>query len=302
LTIRSGESFERVIAYIMKEAGFVIREQPHDVRVGGETVGDFDILAIDPKSEITVAVSCKEWKDQQPHSKEFNHLKELMDIENITHGVVAWTHIPTSVYPLMKIAEDKGYRFVVLDLNRYEELHNHMLAGEKERIEEFFRSGLGLVPAKTPTLGQEIALRRIPTHPSRTLHCRNLLPMEYRLDPPSYLKNAYFKPHEARLLVVPYLHVILDIHREKRIPGTGELAGSLDAEVTSIYHGVSGKLIRQEDPVFQVIREHFTEAKSEEIIEDDFIAEVCDTSINKQDMIWRAKVDAAREIEPVEVR
>ena len=223
MAIKGGESFERAIAYIMAAAGFVIREQPHQVKVGGETVGDFDILAFDPKSDATIAVSCKEWKDQPPHTKDFNHMKELMDIEDIKYGVVAWTQVPAGVYPLIKVAEKKDYRFAVLDINRYEELHNHMLAGESERIEEFFRSGLGLAATKTVTLGQEISIRKAPTQ-RRTLHCRNLLPIHYGLDPPPYIKNAYFKPYEAKLLVIPFLHVIFDVHKDAEFPELESLA------------------------------------------------------------------------------
>lgn len=107
LSIKAGESFERAIAYIMAAAGFVIREQPHSVKVAGEIVGDLDILAFDPKSDAVIAVSCKEWKDQPPHTKDFNHMKELMDIEEIKHGVIAWTNVPAGVYPLIQFAEKR---------------------------------------------------------------------------------------------------------------------------------------------------------------------------------------------------
>ena len=302
LAIRSGESFERAIAYIMATAGFVIREQPHQVKAGGETVGDFDILAFDPKSDASIAVSCKEWKEQPPHTKDFNHLKELMDIEEIKYGVVAWTQVPAGIYPLIKLAEKKDYRFVVLDLNRYEELHNHMLAGERERIEGFFRSGLGLIATKTATLGQEIAIRKTPIR-ERTLRCRNLLPMHYGLDPPPYIKNAYFTPNEAKLLVIPYFHAVFDLHKEARVPGTGELAGTLDGEVVTIYSATTGKAVNKDEPLFELIREHFGAAQKEGIIEEkDFTAEINEPKVIRDNMTHRARDDGAGLFHPLEVR
>lgn len=301
LSIKAGESFERAIAYIMAAAGFVIREQPHSVKVAGEIVGDLDILAFDPKSDAVIAVSCKEWKDQPPHTKDFNHMKELMDIEEIKHGVIAWTNVPAGVYPLIQFAEKKDYRFVVLDLNRYEELHNHMLAGERDRIEDFFRSGLGLAATKAPTLGQEISMRKAPAQ-KRTLHCHNLLPLHYGLDPPSYLHNAYFKPSEAKLRVLPFLHAIFHAHKEARVPGTGEMLDSVNMEIESACNGITGKPVSSDDPVRQLLREHYGEALKDGLIEEDgFSTEIHEPKINKQEMTYKLRVDAARSIHPLEV-
>ena len=285
----------------MVTAGFVIREQPHNVKVAGEIVGDLDILAFDPKSNMPVAVSCKEWKDQPPHTKDFNHMKELMDIEGIKHGVVAWTNIPAGVYPLIQIAEKREYRFIILDLNRYEELHNHMLTGERERIEEFFRSGLGLIATKAPTLGQEISIRKAPTQ-KRTLHCHNLLPLHYGLDPPTYIRNAYFRPSDARLRVVPFLLAIFHAHKEARVPGTGELLESVNTEIGSVCDGITGKQSSPDDPVTVLLRDHYGEALKDGVIEeDDFSAEIREAKINKQEMTYKLRVDAARSIQPLEV-
>jgi hypothetical protein len=301
LSVKVGESFERAIAYIMAAAGFVIKEQPHDVKVAGEKVGDLDVLAYDPKSDSTIAVSCKEWKDQPPHTKDFNHMKELMDIENIKFGIVAWTNVPAGVYPLIQIAEKKGYRFTVLDLNRYEELHNHMLAGERDRIEEFFRSGLGLAATKTPTLGQEVSIRRVPTQ-KRILHCQNLLPLHYGLDPPSYIRNAYFRASEARLEVTPYLLTIFHAHKEARVPGTGELLDSINMEIGAICNAVTGRQLKQEDQISSVVKEHYGEALKDGVIsEDNFTAEIHESKINRQEMTYKLRVDAAKSIEPLEV-
>jgi len=87
---KPGESFERAVAYLLTFGGFVVKEQPHPVRVGGQTIGDLDVLAVDPKSGGTlVAVTCKEWRDAEPHAKDFHHFLSLMEIESIRHGIVA---------------------------------------------------------------------------------------------------------------------------------------------------------------------------------------------------------------------
>jgi len=285
----------------MAAAGFVIKEQPHDVKVAGETVGDFDILAFDPKSDTTIAVSCKEWKDQPPHTKDFNHMQSLMNIEGIKHGLVAWTNVPAGVYALIQVAEKAGYRFAVLDLNRYQELHNLMISGQRDRIEEFFRTALGLPTTRTPTVGQELSVRKAPAQ-KRTLHCHNLLPLHYGLDPPSYIRNAYFRPSEAHLRVIPYLHVIFHAHKEARVPGTGELLDSVNMEIAAICNGITGKSVGEGDEVVPLLRDHYGEALKDGVIEEDgFTAEIYEPKINKQEMTYKLRVDAARSIEPLEV-
>ncbi len=260
------------------------------------------MLAIDPKSETTIAVSCKEWKDQPPHTKDFNHMKELMDIEGIKHGIVAWSSVPRGIYPLIGIAEKNGYRFTVLDVTRTEELHNHMIAGRNDRIEDFFRKGLALLPTRTPTLEQEVLIRRTPAATNRTIHCSYLLPQHYGPDPPSYIRNAYFTPEVARLRVLPFLVVVFHAYREARIPGTGELLDNINRDVGMICDGITGKTPDQHDPIVSLLEEHFGEAvKDGLIVEEDFRAEVFEPKIDKQTMAYKLRVDAARLIEPLEV-
>lgn len=268
MSSRAGESFERAVAYILTSAGFVVREQPHLVRLGGETVGDFDVLAFDPKSNNTVAVTCKEWRDLAPQAKDFNHFLSLMDIENIKHGIVAWTNVPTSVFSLVQNAEKRGYRFSVIDSERYDELHNFMLNGQSERIEDYLRHALGLGATSVPTIGQDILARKPPTQ-KRTIRCNNLLPLHHQPDPPSYLINPYFKPAEATLRVRPYLFAIFHCHKEARVPGTGELLDEIDQDAEMLCDAVNGKYPLPNDHVHQVVRNYWTEAPKEYSIEEE---------------------------------
>jgi hypothetical protein len=153
---RPGQSFERAISYILTFAGFIVREQPHPVKLGSEIVGDIDIIAFDPKSNTTIAVTCKEWRDQAPQAKDFNHFLNLMDIENLKHGIVAWTNIPSSVYALAQNAEKRGYRISLIDSESYEKLHEFILSGQTDKIENHFRGDLNLAATFVPTIGQEI--------------------------------------------------------------------------------------------------------------------------------------------------
>jgi len=278
-----------------------VKEQPHPVRVGGQTVGDLDVLAVDPKSGGTlVAVTCKEWRDAEPHAKDFHHFLSLMEIEGIKYGIVAWTNIPSSVYPLAQNAEKRGCRILLLSREGCNELHNYILSGQGDRIGDRLRQGLGLVTSSAPTIGEEMLLRRAPPTLRRSVKCFNLLPLHYRPDPPSYVRNPYFSPETVRLLVQPFLLSVFHAHKEARVPRTGELIGEIDEEVSMVCDATTGKSIAQNDPVFQVVRNHYGEAyKHHTIDEEDFTVEVADPKIDRQGMTYRMRVDAVRLVQPI---
>jgi hypothetical protein len=246
------------MAYIMDRAGFIVQEQPHRVRVGGEDVGDFDVLAVDPKSNTQIAVTCKEWKEQPPQTKDFDHFLSLMDHEGIKHGIVAWTYVPKSVYALIPSAEKKGYRIAVLDIGQYEKLHIMMLDRQGDRIEEFFRNQLALVPTTKATVGQEIAIRREPATKKNRVDCVNFLPMNYGPDPPNYVRNAYFRPSESLLEVTPFLLGRFHAYKEARF--RGELQGEINEEVVSVCDAINGRYVEVESPVYHLVRNHYAEA------------------------------------------
>jgi len=301
MSSRPGESFERAIAYILTSAGFVVREQPHFVRVSGETVGDFDVLSFDPKSNITVAVTCKEWRDQAPQAKDFNHFLSLMDLENIRHGIVAWTNVPSSVFSLVQNAEKRGYRFSVIDSERYDELHNFMLNGQNDKIEDYLRRSLGLAATSVPSVGQQILLRKAPAQ-RRTTRCTNLLPLHHQADPPSYLINPYFRPTETKLKVKSYLFAIFHCHKEARVPGTGELLDEIDQDIEMLCDAVTGKYPPLDDHVHQVVRNHWTEAYPEHAIEEeDFLVAVEEPKINRDGILHKMRIDATRSLQPLHV-
>ncbi len=300
LSLKPGESFERAMAYIMGNAGFIVRETPHQVKVSGEVVGDFDVLAVDPKSNTTIAVTCKEWKDQPPQTKDFNHFMSLMDIEGVKHGIVAWTYVPKSVYPLIQNAEKRGYRIAILDIGQYEKLNVMMLDRQVDRIEEFFRRELGLVPSATPTVGQEIALRKEPATKRKRVDCVNFLPMHYGPDPPAYVRNAYFRPSEAILEVIPCLLARFHAYKEARF--RGELQGEINQEVVLVCDAITGKYAEQDSRLWNLIRNHYTEAlKHFAIDEEDFTVQRHEPKINRQETVYKMRVDAARSFEPLKV-
>ena len=63
----------------MANAGlYVDPDQPHQVKLEGKVVGDIDILAVDPKSDIRIGVTCKNW-ETNPESKDFNHFVSMLE-------------------------------------------------------------------------------------------------------------------------------------------------------------------------------------------------------------------------------
>jgi hypothetical protein len=288
---------------MMTNAGFYIDpDQPHQVKLDGKVVGDIDILAVDPKSEIRIGVTCKNW-ETNPESKDFNHFISMLEFENITHGVLAWIHVPSSVYPLKENAIRKGYRFSIIDKARYEELHHFMLTGQRDKIESFFRVELALEASKTPTLGQEIRLQGAPVSSRRSIDVANFLPIRQQPDPPAYIRNGYFKPSESMLIVHPFLVTIFYVQKDAKVPRTGEIQQSINREILRVIDGVTGNYPPSEDdPVLHLLASEYRDALKKHTIEEDgFTAEVHDPKLNVQEMVYKMRVDLARSIEPMEV-
>jgi hypothetical protein len=303
LAVKAGESFERNIAYIMANAGLYIDpDQPHQVKLDGKVVGDLDILAADPKSDTRIGVTCKNW-ETNPESKDFNHFMSMLELENLTHGVIAWIHLPSSIYPLRENAAKKGYRLAIIDRTKYEELHHWMLTGQRDNIESFFRAELNLQRTKTPTLGQTLELRRKPTS-KRTFDFANLLPLNYGVDPPKYMRNAYFEPTEAKLLIRPYLIADFYLQKEAKIPRTGEVQKSYHQQIPLVADAITGRYLdqNQANPVANVVIAHYTDAVSHhKLQEDGFTVEALEPKVNKQEMVYKMRVDLARNTPPLEL-
>jgi hypothetical protein len=303
LAVKAGESFERNIAYILIAGGlYVDPDQPHQVKLEGKVVGDIDILATDPKSDTKIGVSCKNW-ETNPESKDFNHFLSMMELENLTHGILAWQHVPSSVHPLIQNAAKKGYRVITIDKTRYEQLNHYGITNQRERIEEYFRKELSLQPTKTPTLGEEIAFQTSRSSQRRTIDCTNILPFDVEINPPQYIKNAYFKPKEAKLIIHPYLTAFFWVHKEGKIPRTGEIQRSINREVPMVADAITGAYpASSDDPVAHILVTRYTDAKKHDRIEEDgFAAEILEPRIRTQETLYKMRVDLAREIPPLEV-
>jgi hypothetical protein len=237
MAVKAGESFERNIAYILIAGGlYVDPDQPHQVKLEGKVVGDIDILATDPKSGIKIGVSCKNW-ETNPESKDFNHFISMLELENLTHGILAWQQVPSSVHPLIQNAAKKGYRVIAIDKSRYEQLHHFGITNQRQELEEYFREELELHPTKTPTLGEEIAFRASPSGQHRKIDCTNILPFSVEINPPHYIRNAYFKPKETKLFIRPYFTAFFWVHKEGKIPRTGEVQQTINREVPMVADG-----------------------------------------------------------------
>lgn len=300
LSSKRGDSFEARTAHILRSAGFVIKEQPHIVRYQGKNIGDLDVLAEDPNTGILIGVSCKEWFNTTPGSQEFSHFVEMLEFENLKHGIFASATTISDVIPprLEYVRNQKGMNVFLLDYDTIKNLESWAYAREDWQVEDYVRSQLRLPANKRTTIGDEIRARKSAAL-GKTIECDKLIPVNYYDEPPDYIANRDFVASESTLSLEPYLVVDYNLHVEARHPGTNAvLEDRTDAGII-VVDAVKGKFIDYKSSLYKHIEKYYTNAETHvRIQEKGFVVRKTDPSINDREYVYmiRDQIAARNEI------
>jgi len=299
MSVKAGESFEHAVTLILKSAGFVVERQPYVIRAASETIGDIDILLRDPITKQLIGVSCKDWTDSTPHTKDLHHFISLLEREEIKYGIMAWTNIPPGAYPIAaETASRKRIFLAFIDSRKYRELLNLSYHGKDEEIERFIRESLGLSQEEVvfSTEARSALKTSPPISTGKRIHCKNVIPIHTMLRPPEYIKNASFYHERATLQLYPYLVFHYHLYSEARAPKTREVLDYVDVEDVVVIDGLNEKVLNKEDPTFQSVRRHYKSAfYSLEVVEEQFVVQQPTPRVNKKAIGDRIKIQVAQE-------
>lgn len=261
---KPGESFEGQIALILHSAGFVIKEQPHKVMYQGKMMGDLDVLAQDPGSDTLIGVSCKDWHGQNPGSEQFSHLVEMLEFEELKHGIFASSGTIVDTLPprAEHVREKKGLNIILLDYDEIDKLKKLAYSQKNWEIEEYFKSRLGLVANKKPTIGDNIRAQKSVVL-GKTIECDKMIPVNYYDDAPEYIVNRgiFDTTHHAELKLEPYLVINYNLHVSVSHPGTGETLEDITDNGVIVVDAQHGKVIAENDPICRHIEKYYTNAE-----------------------------------------
>lgn len=286
---KPGESFEGQIALILHSAGFVIKEQPHNVMYQGKMMGDLDVLAQDPASDTLIGVSCKDWHGQAPGSEQFSHLVEMLEFENLKHGIFASSGSIADTLPSRAehVREKKGVNIILLDYEEIDKLKNLAYSQKNWEIEEYFKSRLGLASSKRPTIGDNIRAQKS-VGLGKTVECDKMIPVNYYDELPGYLTNRDLvnSTHEAELQLVPYLLISYNLHVSVSNPSTGGILEERNDGGIIVVDAQHGKILARNDPVCRHIEKYYANAEIHyKIQEKGFIIKKFEPAINERGII-----------------
>lgn len=298
---KPGEPFEAQIALILHSAGFHIKEQPHRVMYEGKMMGDLDVLAKDPSTDVLIGVSCKDWHGQTPGSEQFSHLIEMLEFEDLKYGIFAASGSIADTLPprAEHVKNKKGLNVILLDNDEITKLKKMAYAHEDYEIEEYFRSRLGLGTAKQRTVGDNIRTQKSPGL-GKTIECDKMIPVNYHDEAPEYIVNRDIveKPISAELHLDPYLIVDYSFHITVPHPGTGEILEERTANGLVIVDAQTGKILTENEPIFRHINKYYTNAEIHyRIQEKGFIIKKFESQINERDFIHHLRDEIASQNE-----
>lgn len=261
---KPGESFEAQVALILHSAGFVIKEQPHKVMYQGKMMGDLDVLAQDPVNGVLLGVSCKDWHGQTPGSEQFSHLVEMLEFEDLKYGIFASSGSIADTLPprAEHVRDKKGFNIILLDYSEITKLKNLAYSQQNWEIEEYFRSRLGLVANRNPTIGDNIRAQKS-VGLGKTVECDKMFRVNYYDEAPEYVVNRDIigATSSAELHLDPYLIMDYNLHVTATHPGTGEILEERSDSGLVIIDAQNGKVLAENDPIFKHIQKYYTNAE-----------------------------------------
>lgn len=295
-----GQSFEARIALLMANSGFVIKERPHAVYLGGKNIGDLDVLAEDPSTKSLIGVSCKEWLTTTPGTPEFNQFVAMLKVEKIKYGIFASaTDISSAILPLIDFHQkDSGLSLMSIKFDDIKNLESLAHQQRSNEIASFLLSGLGLSSSGKTTLGNiQRSIRKLGNGSSIT--CKNLIPVNHWVEDSNILNNDLLELTSAKLLLHPYWVIEYSYSFDVRKPGTGEVLNNDSDEGKFIIDGNTGKRLDDRDPIYEyLINVYHTALTTETIVENNFSLNKIDQRININVIIseFKSRLAAEREI------
>ncbi|MHB8546553.1 MAG: restriction endonuclease [Nitrosotalea sp.] len=291
MSSKRGDSFEAVVALILKSGGFIIKEQPHQVIYEGQTMGDLDVIAEDPNTHSTVGVSCKEWFSDVPGTPEFSHFLNMLEFENLKYGIFASAQTIANTIPpyIQRAKSQKGINIITLDRDEIDKLKNWAYDGQDPLVEDYFRNRFGFLSGGQATIA-DIKRAQKSQFSGKTIDVDYLIPVNYNEPLPSYLENPDILIPESTLLLNPYLIIEYDFYLAATHPQTRETVQTKSDRGVSIVDATDGKYLSSNDIIYEHLEKIYHQAQSlGRVREDGFAVQKVESRIEPRNIISQLK-------------
>lgn len=295
MSTKPGESFEKRMALILNNAGFIVGNNPVSVKSHGQIIGDLDIVAQDPKTGKLIGVSCKEYFTTNPSSENFSHFVEMLEHESMTLGIFASaTDISNRVEPRVKdTLYRKGIRILLLKDENILNLENLIYEKKFSIVEEYFRKNLFLDHDENISVKDMRSQNLIY---GKTIKCENILPLNFdNAHMPEYVINGNnFSPTTSLLYLEPYFVLDYGLTVEARNPETFDVIGRKEENGTYFIDASKGRILDKNEKIFEHLKKYCTNyIPNESISEYGFTIQKLEKRIDFGEYIKKIKNDIA---------
>lgn len=259
---KRGDSFEAVVALILRSGGFIIKEQPHQVIYEGQMMGDLDVIAEDPSTHSVVGVSCKEWFSSVPGAPEFSHFLNMLEFENLKYGIFASAQTIANTIPtyIQRAKSQKGINIITLAYDEINQLKSWAYSGQDSLVEDYFRNKFGFINEGSATVA-DIKRAQKSQFSGKTVDVDYLIPVNYNEPLPSYLENPEILIPQMSLLLNPYLIIEYDFYLEAVHPQTREIIQTRADRGVSIVDAVDGKHLSHDNIIYEHLEKTYHQAQ-----------------------------------------
>jgi len=287
----SGEAFEHAVALLLNALGFqVISPDPYRVKIGGQVVGDLDVVCRHKETGTIIGVQCKDWSSP-PGAEQLDHFAATLERVKLRHGIfITRGPVAETLYTLARDYKRKGLNIAIIDGDTYDKLRRLVHEGNRAEAIALLEEYLNL-SSNTSQLAE--ITDSLPKKVERVIP-----PFVWNEISPPYLKAPYpFKRTRAILELRPYLVIHYYIYDELRSPRTGELLDSVEEEDHIIYDAYTGKEVKRDDVIYRNLKEFSSEVVDEYLFEcDTYDVKVPEIAINKSAFIQKAKIEVSRNL------
>lgn len=297
MSSRKGEAFEKLIRHILNSAGFtILKFREHRLKINSDYIGDLDVLALDPKTNLRIGVSCKEYHgDQKASSEEFSHFISMLEHEGIKHGIFAVAKEASGVIRprITDTLLRKNIRILLLEHDEIEKLESLILMKDTTQVEEYFRKNLFL-DGDENSFNDNLGSRKQVY--GKTVKCENLLPINFdNKQMPEYIVNGdEFSPTVSTLYLEPYFVLDYGITVEARHPQNFEILDRKEEQGTYFIDASKGRILHENEPIYKHLENYCTNyVSNESISEFGFSIQKIERRIDFGEFIKKIKNDIA---------